>query len=57
MSFSKGLQITLFTGRGDILGADSKTGAGTEGDEDTGSGAFTDVTADTGTAMAFSIRL
>lgn len=46
MSLSKGLHITLFTGRGDKLEAGSKSGAATVGDL-TGSG----------TDMAFSIRL
>ena len=59
MSFSKGLQMTLFVGSGDSLGAETKTGAGTrtEAAGDLGTGAFTEVTVDTGTAIAFSIRL
>lgn len=45
--------MTLFIGRGVILEAESRTGAGTgaEAADDTGAGA------DTGTAIAFSIRL
>lgn len=59
MSFSKGLQMALFIGRGDSLLAETKTGAGSSGGaaEDSSPGAFTEVTADTGTAIAFSIRL
>lgn len=56
-SFSRGLQMTLFIGRGDSLGAGTKTGAetGTEAAMVRGTGSFTAVTA--GTAIAFSIRL
>lgn len=57
MSFSKGLQMTLVIGRGDSLEAETKTGAAPEAAEDRGTGAFAEVTADAGTAMAFSIRL
>lgn len=32
VSLSKGLQITLLIGRGDNLGAETKTGAGTNTD-------------------------
>lgn len=59
MSFSNGFQMTLVIGKVDSLGAETKTGAGAcpEAAEDRGTGAFTEVTADTGTAIAFSIRL
>lgn len=58
-SFSKGLQMILFIGGGDCLGAETKTeaGTGTEAAKVRGTGVFTDVTADTGTAIAFSIKL
>jgi len=51
--------MTLFIGRGDILEAESKTGAGTgtEAPEVTRTGDFTEIPSDTGAAIAFSIRL
>lgn len=51
--------MTLFFGRGDSLGAETKTGAGTgtEAAKHRGPGAFTEVIAETGPAIAFSIRL
>lgn len=51
--------MTLFMGRGDILWAASKTGAdtATEAAEDMDTAPLIEVTAGTGTAMAFSIRL
>lgn len=59
MSFSKGFQRTLFIGTGDSLEAETKTGAGTgtEAANERGTGGFAEVTADTPTAIAFSIRL
>lgn len=46
--------MTLFIGRGESLGAETNTeaGTGTEAAKDRGTGAF-----ETGTAIAFSIRL
>lgn len=59
VSFSRGLQMTLLTGRGDSLGAETRTeaGTGTEAARDRGTGVFTAATADTRTAIAFSMRL
>lgn len=59
MSSSKGLQMTLLIVRGDSLGAETNTvvGTGTEAGNDRGTGSFTGVAADTGAAIAFSIRL
>lgn len=57
VSFSKGVQMTLFIGTGDSLVDETKTGAGTGTDpaKEWGTGAFAE--AGTRTAIAFSIRL
>lgn len=59
VSFSKGVQMTLFIGTGDGLEAEIKTavGAGTETGKGIGTGAFVDVRPDAPTAIAFSMRL
>lgn len=59
VSFSTGLHTTLLIGRGDNLEADSNTGArtDTEAPEDPGTGDCTGLPSETGTVMAFSIRL
>lgn len=57
VSFSKGLQIILFTMRGDCLGAGAKTGTGTEVASVSGTGSLAEVTGEDGAAIAFSIRL